>query len=465
MPRSTVITLGILVVTATVMLLNETSLVVALPAIMADYSIPATTAQWLLTGFMLTMAVVIPTTGYLIDRFSTRTLFNAATGLFLLGSLCGALAPVFAVLLLGRVIQAIGAAIIVPVLMTVTMTLVPPQRRGTVMGLISVVIAVGPALGPTFGGAVVSAYSWHMIFWSISPLLVLALLVAHRWLPNVGRATPRPLDLPSVALSAIGFGAVVYALSSVQQILDGGSAAVRTSVIGLIGVGVVALFCWRQLRLAPQERALLDLRPLSYRNFRLALIALLAAFGMLIGTVTVLPIYLQTALGASAVAAGMVVMPGGLIQGLSSPLIGRLFDAWGPRPLVIPGAIAMTVALVGLSRLGPEGQLWQVVAWHMCFAVALALLLTPLMTAALGSLPGTLYGHGSAIVNTLQQLAGAAGTALLVVILSQAAGSNPDPAIATATGASWAFGCAAAIAAIAVLVAPFITRPEGASEA
>ncbi len=181
-----------------VMILNETALSVALPAIMADFDIPATSAQWLLTGFLLTMGVVIPTTGFLMDKFTTRQIFLASAGVFLAGTVFAALAPAFGILLVGRVFQAAGTALMIPTLMTVAMTLVPPQRRGSVMGIISVVISVAPALGPTVGGLVLSMSSWHVIFWTMVPLLGLIGVAGYLRLVNVGDKRDTPLDFPSV---------------------------------------------------------------------------------------------------------------------------------------------------------------------------------------------------------------------------------------------------------------------------
>lgn len=186
-----------------VMILNETALSVALPTIMADYGIPATSAQWLLTGFLLTMGVVIPTTGFLMDKFTTRQIFLASSGVFLAGTVLAALAPAFGVLLAGRVFQAVGTALMIPTLMTVAMTLVPPQRRGSVMGIISVVISVAPALGPTVGGVILSISTWHVIFWAMVPLLGLICAAGYFRLVNVGDKRDTPLDFPSVLLSVI----------------------------------------------------------------------------------------------------------------------------------------------------------------------------------------------------------------------------------------------------------------------
>lgn len=458
--REVIINLAILVFAAMIMILNETSLSVALPSIMVDFDIPATSAQWLTTGFMLTMGVVIPTTGYLLDRFSTRQIFLCAAGFFLVGTVVAAIAPAFIVLLAGRVIQAVGTALTIPTLMTVTMNLVPPQRRGTMMGVISVVISVAPALGPTVGGAIINVATWHVIFWAMVPLVALAAGMGYAKLVNVGKNFDTPLDVASVILSAVAFGGLVYGLSSIEKILEGRGAV--EIIAAACGAVALVIFTRRQIALAKQGRALLDLRPFRVRSYTIAVAIMLVSFGLMLGSVTVLPIFMQTSLGVSALITGLVVMPGGLLQGVISPAVGRLFDAHGPRPLLIPGALMLAGGIFLMSTLNEDSQVWMVVGMHVLFALGMGLMMTPLMTTALSSLPKDLYSHGSAIMNTLQQLAGAVGTAFLVVFLTRGTNagiqSGLDQAAATAQGTQWAFlfGCVLGVAV--VILAPLLRR-------
>lgn len=279
MPKGTGMTLAVLVLGAMIMILNETSLSVALPAIMADFGIPATSAQWLTTGFMLTMAVVIPATGYLLERLRTRQIFLFAVVAFLVGTVIAATAPVFPLLLLGRIVQASGTALMMPLLMTVTMTLVPPQRRGSVMGVISIVISVAPALGPTVGGFILNSLTWHFIFWAMVPLVVLLLVFGLIKLPNVGEQRTIPLDVLSVVLSVLAFGGLVYGLSSINAILKGeGTTEIIITVVGLISL---IIFVRRQNALAKDNQALMDLRPFRVRNYTFAIAIMLLSFGMM----------------------------------------------------------------------------------------------------------------------------------------------------------------------------------------
>lgn len=462
LPREVVVVLSILVISATIMILNETILSVALPSIMADFQVPETTAQWLTTGFMLTMAVVIPTTGFLLDRFTTKAIFVTALLFFTVGTLVAALAPTFAILLIGRIIQAVGTALVMPLLMTVTLTVVPAHRRGSMMGIISIVISVAPALGPTVSGFILNSLTWHWLFWMMLPIVLIALAVGTLLIKNIGENKISPLDVFSVVLSAIAFGGLVYGFSSIGAILNGeGTVAIIIIALGLVSL---AIFVWRQIQLGEEDRALMDLRPFKIRNFTFSLVAILLAFGAMLGTVMVLPIYLQNSLGVTALVTGLVVMPGGLLQGVVAPFIGRFYDKVGPRPLLIPGAVLLTVAAWAFTLLDGFSPVAMVVVLHTVFSVGMCLMMTPLMTTALGSLPRTLYGHGSAILNTLQQLAGAAGTAIMIAALSfgtlLASNAGSAQAEAVASGTRVAFIVGGIIAVIALVSSLFVTRVE-----
>ncbi|MFT4210728.1 MAG: MDR family MFS transporter [Microbacterium sp.] len=450
---------------AFLMILNETVLSVALPALMAEFDMPAQTAQWLTTGFLLMMAIVIPTTGFLMRRFTTRTLFAAALVLFIVGTVVATLAPSFAVMLIARVFQAGGTAIILPLLMTTTLTSVAPAKRGMFMGVNSVVIAVAPAIGPTASGIIIDALGWRWIFGLALPFAILALVAGGLVIRAGGETLRPPFDVFSVVLAAIGFGGVVYGLSSLEQILD--SSAWAPTVAFIVGLAALALFARRQVRLQRrQEGALLDLRPFASREFRLSLLLAMVAMATMLGTVTVLPLYLQNGLGVSALVTGLLVLPGGVVQAALAPFVGRLYDRVGPLPLVLPGMILIAAAQWMLAFVAASTPLWAVCAMFIVFSAGLGLVITPMLTHSLTSLAPELYPHGSAILSTLQQLAGAAGTAVLVAALTigaaAAAGGGAAADIAEVVGTQHAFVVGGILALLAVVAAMFVrrTRPE-----
>ncbi|RKT82422.1 MFS transporter, DHA2 family, lincomycin resistance protein [Saccharopolyspora antimicrobica] len=461
-PLRAPVLIGVLVVSAFVMILNETILSVALRDLTVDLEVSTTTVQWLTSGFLLTMAVVIPTTGFLLERFTPRQIFLAAQTLFSAGTLFSALAPGFELLLVGRVVQACGTAVMIPLLMTSVMRLVPAEKRGATMGTITIVIAVAPAIGPTIGGAVLGSLGWRWMFWIVLPLALIALAIGAAWMRLDSETRAVPLDLFSVLLSALGFGGLLYGLSSIGE--SSGQHLVAPWIPIAVGAVSLAGFAARQLRLQRQDRALLDLRPLANRSFGVALLLSALLFMCLLGASAILlPLYLQTVLHASTFVSGLAVLPGGLVLGLLGRPVGRLFDRVGARPLVIPGAAAMAVSLCLFASLGPDSSLAAVIAIHVVLMCGLGLMMTPLMTASLSALPDHLYSHGSAILATLQQVAGAFGTAVFVTVsalASTGASGAPD-----AAGLRTAFIVASGIGVLAFITSLFIRTPNKASSA
>ncbi|GAA1214324.1 DHA2 family efflux MFS transporter permease subunit [Pseudonocardia alaniniphila] len=460
-PPGAMVVVALLVGSAFAMILNETIMSVALPALMADLEIGASTAQWLTSGFLLTMAVVIPTTGYLLQRFPPRSIYLAAMSLFTTGILIAALAPGFGVLLVGRVVQATGTAVMVPLLITTVMRLVPADRRGRTMGTITIVIAVAPAIGPTVSGLILGALGWRWMFWIVLPIAVIALAIGAARLRIPADTQRVPLDVASALISAVAFSGLLYGFSSIGEALRG-EARITPLIPIVIGAIALVAFVARQLRLQADNRALLDLRPFSHRPFVVALVLVVISMMALFGALILLPLYMQGVLGATTLATGLALLPGGLVMGLLGPVVGRLFDRFGARPLVVPGAMVLCVALWLFTTLGAESQLWMIIAIHVVLTIGLSLMFTPLMTDALGSLPGELYSHGSAIVTTLQQVAGAAGTALFITVTTVGS-ADPTGAI-DAAGTHTAFLVAAVISIVVVGLSFLVARPSAATE-
>ena len=454
--------IGILLVAAFVVILNETTMNVALPSIMADFGVTERLAQWLTTGFMLTMAVVIPVTGWLLDRLTTRQLFHLALGLFGAGTLICGLAPTFGVLLGGRVVQASGTAVMMPLLMTTIMQLVPPHRRGAVMGNTSLVIAVAPAVGPTLSGLLLHLGSWRFVFATVLPI-ALAMLALGAWrLRNTGEQRLAPLDPWSVALTVLGFGPLIYGMSAIGE----GVGATHWEAPAALAGGVVFLvvFVLRQLRLQRSDTALLDLRTFTHPTFTVSLVMMALAMMALFGTIIILPLILQRALHLDPLTVGLMLLPGGLLMGLLGPVTGRLFDRVGPRPLMLPASVVIAGVFWLLSTIQLSTPWWLVVAAHMAMSASFAFMFTPLFTIALGSLPKDLYSHGSAVVGTVQQVAGAFGTAVFVTAMASQSAAAQASGIAVEAalliGSRVAFLGAGAVWTLAIIATLFIRAPE-----
>ncbi|MET7461540.1 MDR family MFS transporter [Nonomuraea sp. NPDC005501] len=403
----------LLVLATFVVILNETIMINAIPRLMGALHITEQTAQWLSTAFMLTMAAVIPISGWFLQRVSTRRAYTTAMGLFLIGTALAAVAPTFEVLLGARIIQASGTAVMMPLLMTTLMQVVPEAERGRVMGNVTLAISVAPAMGPAVSGVILQFGSWRLLFAVVLPIAAVITWRGLKQLENVGEPELSTIDWLSVVTAAAGFGGLVYGLSR----FEGGDVRLAAAIVAA-GLVAIAVFVVRQLALQKRGAPLMDLRTLRHRTFTVALILMSVAFMAMLGSMIMLPLYLQNVRELSPLETGLLVMPGGLAMGLLGPAVGRLFDQFGGRVLVIPGAIGITLALAGFTQVTMTMPYWQLLGLHALLMVSLAATFTPVFTLGLGAVPSHLYSHGSSILSTLQQVAAAFGTALVITVMS-----------------------------------------------
>ncbi|GAA1863585.1 MDR family MFS transporter [Myceligenerans crystallogenes] len=458
--------IALLMASAFTVILNETTMTIALPSIMTDLRVSETVGQWLTTAFMLTMAVVIPATGYLINRLGTRNAYILAMAVFSAGTLLGAIAPNFGVLVGARVVQAMGTGIMMPLLMTTIMTIVPPQIRGRVMGNITLVIALAPASGPAISGFVTDLFGWRAVFAVVVPVALLALTAGIVWIRDVAAKDEHPIDPLSMVLSLVAFGGIVWGLSGLGESAKG-TAIVSPYVPLVVGVLVLGLFVWRQLARQRTDSALLDLRTFLSSNFRLAVAVMAISMIAMFGAMILLPLVLQNAMGYTPTEAGLVGVPGGVAMGLLGPLVGRLYDRYGPRPLMMPGLAAVTLSVALLATINVATPLWLIVVSQFVLMVGLSFTFTPLFSAAMAELAPHLYSHGSATINTVQQVAGAAGTALFVALMTIRSTALSDDGAGEAEsltgGARLAFLVGAVVVATAIFLASRIKRVEGST--
>ena len=447
----------LLVAATFVVILNETIMINAIPRLMADFAIDERAAQWISSIFMLTMAAVIPVTGWFLQRVPTRTAYAIAMTTFIVGTAVAGAAPTYEALLVGRAIQAAGTAVMMPLLMTTLMTVVPEQERGKVMGNVTLAISVAPALGPAVSGLILQLGSWRLIFAFVLPVALVIATLGLRRLENVGTTSRTPVSWFSVAVAALGFGSLVYGLSEVGA-RSGGQLAL---LIGA-GVALVVVFVLRQIRLQRSGAPLLDLRVLTHRTFAIGVALMSLAFMAFLGSMVLLPLYLQNLRGLSAMETGLMVMPGGLAMGLLGPTVGRLYDRLGARPLVIPASTVMVVMLAVLSRVDESTPYVVIVAAHVALMTSLAAIFTPLFTISLSDLPPELYSHGSSMLGTLQQVAGAVGTAVVVVVLENRSSSlalgGASEGAAFVGGVQWAFAVGAVIGLSVVALSFLLPR-------
>jgi len=349
--------------------------------------------------------------------------------------------------------------VMMPLLMTTLMTVVPVQDRGRVMGNVTLAMSVAPALGPAVSGVLLDLGSWRLIFATVLPIAVGVAVVALRKLENVGEPQAGDIDWPSAAIAALGFGGLVYGLSEFAN-----GDRLRPILIVLFGAVAIALFALRQLRLQRDGAPLLDLRVLQRGTYRLGLVVMSISFMAMLGAMILLPLYLQDVRGLSPLKTGLLVMPGGLAMGLLGPRVGALFDKRGSKPLIIPGSIVMVLSLFALSRIGTDTPYALILGNHIVLMISLAMLFTPIFTLGLGDVPMALYSHGSSTLGTVQQVAGAFGTALVITVMTSHTESRVDagvaPLAAYADGIQLAILVAAVISvAVIALVLRMPSRP------
>ncbi|MFI6791868.1 MDR family MFS transporter [Nonomuraea sp. NPDC050383] len=463
-PGRTPAVVRLLVLATFVVILNETIMINAIPRLMGALHITEQTAQWLSTAFMLTMAAVIPISGWFLQRVSTRRAYTTAMGLFLIGTALAAVAPTFEVLLGARIIQASGTAVMMPLLMTTLMQVVPEAERGRVMGNVTLAISVAPAMGPAVSGVILQFGSWRLLFAVVLPIAAVITWRGLKQLENVGEPELSTIDWLSVVTAAAGFGGLVYGLSR----FEGGDVRLAAAIVAA-GLVAIAVFVVRQLALQKRGAPLMDLRTLRHRTFTVALILMSVAFMAMLGSMIMLPLYLQNVRELSPLETGLLVMPGGLAMGLLGPAVGRLFDQFGGRVLVIPGAIGITLALAGFTQVTMTMPYWQLLGLHALLMVSLAATFTPVFTLGLGAVPSHLYSHGSSILSTLQQVAAAFGTALVITVMSARAdalrSAGVSEALANLDGMRLAFIIGAVLSLAVVVTALLLpARADSVSE-
>lgn len=409
---NTKVLLTVLILGCFLSTLNQTLLNVALSNFKDVFSISATTVQWLSTGFMLVNGVLVPITAYLMKRFTTRQLFINSMLFLLIGSILCAVAPSFAILLTGRMIQAVGAGIILPLLMSVVMVVFPVEKRGSMMGLIGLAIIFAPAIAPTLAGFIVEYYSWRWLFIGLIPLIVIVILLAMKYLINVSETSKPKLDVLSIILSTIGFGLILYGFSNAGSHGWDDPVVIITIVVGIV---TTAIFCLHQVK---STDPLLNLSVFKNKVFTLTSIINVIVTMMMYADMILLPIYLQDGRGFTAFEAGLLLLPGAIINALMSPITGKMYDRFGAKPLFITGLIFIIPSMWVVTDLTETTTFVFLMVRTIFLRIGLSFITMPLNTASLNALPKPLVTHGTAVNNTIRQLAGAIGTAVVITIFT-----------------------------------------------
>ncbi|HDD0432348.1 TPA: multidrug efflux MFS transporter LmrS [Staphylococcus aureus] len=451
---------AVMLISAFVAILNQTLLNTALPSIMRELNINESTSQWLVTGFMLVNGVMIPLTAYLMDRIKTRPLYLAAMGTFLLGSIVAALAPNFGVLMLARVIQAMGAGVLMPLMQFTLFTLFSKEHRGFAMGLAGLVIQFAPAIGPTVTGLIIDQASWRVPFIIIVGIALVAFVFGLVSISSYNEVKYTKLDKRSVMYSTIGFGLMLYAFSSAGDLGFTSPIVIGALIISMV---IIYLFIRRQFNIS---NALLNLRVFKNRTFALCTISSMIIMMSMVGPALLIPLYVQNSLSLSALLSGLVIMPGAIINGIMSVFTGKFYDKYGPRPLIYTG-----FTTIMLCFLHTDTSYTYLIVVYAIRMFSVSLLMMPINTTGINSLRNEEISHGTAIMNFGRVMAGSLGTALMVTLMSFGAKiflstspshltSNEIKQQSIAIGVDISFGFVAVLVMIAYAIAIFIREPK-----
>lgn len=446
--RKIILILGVMVSGGFITMLNQTVLTPALPSIMAEMDVTANVGQWLTTVFLLVSSVMIPLTAFFIDKFTTRQLFIGAMGIFAVGSYLCASSGSFAVILFGRILQAAGAGIMMPLSQTVTMLMVPREKRGTAMGIIGLVMGLAPAIGPTLSGWVIDVFNWHLMFYVIFVLAIIDIILSCFVLQNATKTGNPKLDIPSVIYSSLGLSLFLFGCSSAGDL---GLVNPVTLLCLAAGIAFTVVFTRRQLAL---DVPFLNLRVLRHREFAIATIIVMVLNASLVSGTVLLPIFMQNIQGYTAMQSGLVMLPGAICMAIFNLASGYIFDKQGPRKLAICGIFMLTVSAFAFGQFQAGTPFAVICIIYTLRTTGIALAMMPITTWGLNTLANSQMAHGTAINSTLRQVAGSFGTSFFVAVMTAFAATRADQgyAVSNLYGIHVAFDIISALCLLSLLL-------------
>ncbi|WP_318764852.1 DHA2 family efflux MFS transporter permease subunit [Lactiplantibacillus carotarum] len=438
---------------------SETALNIALPQLEQQLHVNTGTIQWLVTGYLLMVGIVLPLSSMLTKHFTTRQLIIFALLDFMVGAVISALAGSFAQLLVGRMIQGIATGLLLPLIFIVLLAVYPPEKRGAAMGLVGLVIMFAPAVGPTLAGIILGALSWNWIFWLFVPLLAIALIITIFFMQNVSELTKPKVDVLSIILSSLGFGGLVVGAS-----LAGDRGWTNSLVLVALAIGIVALYGYgyRQLHLATP---ILNLRAFTFKKFSVGTAIVMVDFGVIMSSMYLLPMYWQKGLVVPVALTGVLMLPGGVINAVVSATSGRLFDNYGAKYMTRIGFSLTFVGALMLILTSTHTAYWYVVLAHVILMIGAPLAMSPAQTYGLNALRGPVAADGSTILNTLQQILGALATAVATSLLGIGQStSNASGTTAFVHGVHYGFYFTLALSVVGFCLSLLVTNQPASAD-
>lgn len=454
---------------------TQLQLSAALPTIVSDFGISVTTGQWLTSIFQLVMGVMVPLTAYLTRRFSTRQIVIASMAVFTLGSVFAWLGSSFVLVLIGRLLEAVGTGVMWPVLQITVFSIYPLSRRGMAMGTVGMAMSVAPAIGPTLGGVQTDLNGWRSIFLTLTVIGVISLFLAIFGLRNFGtRDASAKADFFSVGLSIFGFGGLMFGFTNIESYPFTHPMVWLAMLIGLVGI---VWFVLRQIHGARSQAAdpskqppLLNLSVLKNKSFTVGTVTAALSFFAFSSIMVIMPLYIQDCRGYSATISGLVMLPGAFGQCIAQFFGGKALDRFGARPVALIGSITLLFGTIMMSLISMTSWIWWVSIWQFVRQIGMGFVLMPITTWSLNCLEPEEVSAGSAVTNTVRQIAGAIGAPVLVILMetftalrwAAIGGAKNMYAVANVFGIQWALRVSATICFIMVVMVFFGVRGNGA---
>ena len=454
---------------------TQLQLSAALPTIVSDFGISVTTGQWLTSVFQLVMGVMVPLTAYLTRRFSTRQIVIASMAVFTLGSVFAWLGSSFVLVLIGRLLEAVGTGVMWPVLQITVFSIYPLSRRGMAMGTVGMAMSVAPAIGPTLGGVQTDLNGWRSIFLTLTVIGVISLFLAIFGLRNFGtRDASAKADFFSVGLSIFGFGGLMFGFTNIESYPFTHPMVWLAMLIGVVGI---VWFVLRQIHGARRQAAdpskqppLLNLSVLKNKSFTVGTVTAALSFFAFSSIMVIMPLYIQDCRGYSATISGLVMLPGAFGQCIAQFFGGKALDRFGARPVALIGSITLLFGTIMMSLISMTSWIWWVSIWQFVRQIGMGFVLMPITTWSLNCLEPEEVSAGSAVTNTVRQIAGAIGAPVLVILMetftalrwAAIGGAKNMYAVANVFGIQWALRVSATICFIMVVMVFFGVRGNGA---
>lgn len=398
---------AILLLSAFVSLASQTMMITALPVIERELHVSLNAVQWLTTSYTLIIGIVTPLSSNMYEKFTNRQVFLWTIGTFIVGTTIGCIASNFYSLLLARLIQAAAGGMLMSFQMTTMITIYPIEKRGSILGLSSLVISTAPAVGPTLSGFILQVLPWRWLFIAVLPFMILIFIIGYFKLQNFSQPRDIKIDYLSVFISLLGSALALGSLTVFELNVWAGWAML---IVGLI---IIYFFVKRQLRL---KNPMLKVQIFKYPSFRLMTFVGIFAFMLLLGTEQLVPIFTENILGMGSFKSGLILLPGAICNGLAASFIGRLYDQYGPKWLIISGGILMIIASYPLVTISTHSSIAVLTIAYTIRMIGNAFVFSPALSEAFSGLSKLENSHGTALNNTLRQVSGAVSVTMLVVI-------------------------------------------------